>query len=99
MNGMTVFFVPYSGDAPAAIEINGHKVLIVASDSEDIQTDLSLIGADDVREVYLGRDDEDISEVLADLAANVGGGVVMTPPGVSPSDMIDNLSRELPWIH
>lgn len=97
---MTVFFVPYTDNAPAPVSINGHRVLIVASDSEDIVQELSTIGADEIREIHVVKDDdEEISQALAELAADIGGGVVLTPPGITPRVMIDNLSRELPWIH
>ncbi|MCB0322628.1 MAG: hypothetical protein KDD69_03610 [Bdellovibrionales bacterium] len=96
---MSTFFVPYTRNVPAAIEIKGHKLLIVASEPEDIAADLQLIGADEIREIDLPGDEAQTTEVLADLAAEVGGGVVLTPAGVSPSVMIHSLEQELPWIH
>ncbi len=96
---MSVFFVPYFDDVPATIEVNGHTLLIVASDSDDLQEEMSFIGANEIREFIVEKEEEEIPEVLADLAADIGGGVVLTPPGVRTLDMIDDLVRELPWIH
>lgn len=96
---MSIFFVPYFDNTPATIEVNGHKLLIVASDSEDLQQEMSSIGAEEIREVIVEKEDEEIPAALADLAADIGGGVVLTPPGVRPLEMIDSLVKELPWIH
>lgn len=96
---MTRYFVPYIDNEPAAIEVNGHKLLIVASESEDMVNDLDLLGGAEIREVQLSEDDTEGSKILADLAANINGGVVLAPPGVSPRSMIQDLSEELPWIH
>ena len=96
---MEKFFVPYSGDAPAAVEINGHRVLIVTTLVEDILGELDLVGGDEIREFDLEESGADSSEIMADLAADINGGVVLTPPGVTPSSLIENLEAELPWIH
>lgn len=94
---MEKLFVPYTGNVPAALDIKGHRVLIISSQIEDIAKDLELVGGEEVREIELP--DNDGTKVLADLAADINGGVVLTPPGVSPRDMIESLESELPWIH
>ena len=95
---METYFVPYSADAPAAVNIKGHTVLIVSTQVDDMLPALEAVGGDEIRRIDL-QSDEEVPEILADLAANVNGGVVLTPPGVSPTDMIENLAAELPWIH
>ncbi len=96
---MTRFFVPFLDDEPAAIEVNGHKLLIVTSESADMIADLEVLGGAEIREIALADDDSEGSKLMADLAADINGGVVLTPPGVSPRTMIEDLSEELPWIH
>lgn len=88
-------FVPYVDDQPAAVEVNGHRLLILTSLPEDMAEDLELLGGSEIREVQYSDEDT----MLVDLAANINGGVVLAPPGTSPRSMIDSLSAELPWIH
>ncbi|OVE80335.1 hypothetical protein BVY02_00470 [bacterium J17] len=90
------FFVPYEGNHPAAIEIKGHRVLILSTVGEQIWENLDALGGTDVRVIEL-VDDE--NEILADLAASINGGVVLSPPGMELIQIIDNLEKELPWIH
>lgn len=96
---MQKVYVPYKDDVPAAVYINGHRVLIVCSESKDIVADLPLPSDTEIREMEIAEDDATQSQVLADLAAGINGGVVVTPPGISAKDLIANLEQELPWIH
>ena len=94
---MEKLFVPYAADnTPAAIEINGHRVLIVSTDPGEMKEELAIVGGTEVRE-FEYHDNE--PQALADLAASIKGGVVLAPPGVSVSAMITSLSAQLPWIH
>jgi len=93
---MARVYVPYSGSNPAAIDVKGHRVLIIASAKEDLRDIDELVGASEIREFqYRGNDDE----ALTVLARQVNGGVIVSPPGVSLSAMIVSLEQELPWIH
>ena len=96
---MTRFFVPYVHDNPAAIEIKGHRLILLSTDKEILVGDLAKIGGDGVREINLRDEPLEQSEELTKLAASVKGGVVVTPPGVSIASMIQNLELELPWVH
>jgi len=96
---MTRYFVPYDHENPLAIDIKGHRLILLSSDRENLALDLKKIGGDDVREIHLRDEPLEQSQELTRLAASVGGGVVITPPGVSISSMIRNLENELPWIH
>jgi hypothetical protein len=94
---MSRFFVPYTGEAPTAIEIKGHRLLIVASSANDLDHTDALLGSDKIRELYLFENEE--AEVLARLAKEVRGGIVLTPPGVPLHSMLSSLEQELPWLH
>lgn len=96
---MSKLFVPYLNNAPAAVEIKGHRLLIVTTDSDDMVADLRSLGGNAIREIQLRDTTSDESAFLADLAACINGGVVLTPPGVRPSAMVKNLELRLPWIH
>ncbi|MFN8392103.1 MAG: hypothetical protein U0136_17560 [Bdellovibrionota bacterium] len=96
---MTKYFVPYSKDIPAAVDVKGHRLLLVSTDAEEILNELETLGGDTIRELIVKDGLEEQSSALTDLAASVNGGVVLTPPGVSPSSMIRNLEHELPWLH
>lgn len=96
---MTKYFIPYTQEIPAAIEIKGHRLLLVSTDEGELLDDLDRIGGDTVREINLRDDSAEQTAALADLAASVNGGVVLTPPGVSLERMIQSLETELPWVH
>ena len=93
---MNRFFIPYSENQPAAFTIKGHKILILAPDEIEVARRLESVGADEVREILLSDDD---SNALADLAAAVNAGVVVTPPDMSLEKMISDLEDDLPWLH
>ena len=97
---MEKFFVPYSGDLPAAIDIKGHRLLIISPDQDEMVDSLLTLGGSEVREIELNESSPDeATTVLANLAACANGGVVLTPPGIRVSTMISSLEQELPWIH
>ncbi len=96
---MTKYFVPYSKDIPAAINIKGHTLLLVATAADEIVADLSKLGGDRVQEMILKDSPDEQTAALAALAESIKGGVVLTPPGISVSTMISSLENELPWLH
>lgn len=93
---MGTFFIPCAGKNPVAVDVKGHRLLILSSLPEDVIGELETLGANVVQEVTLGEND---TRALARLAESVKGGVVLSPPGVSVSAMIRNLEAELPWLH
>ncbi len=92
------YFVPYSDDHPATVEIKGHKLLVVGVEESDIAEGLEAVGGDAVHEI-IAQTDEDQNQALTDLARTIGGGVVLTPAGVGVMTMLQNLEQELPWVH
>jgi hypothetical protein len=89
-------FAPYKNDSPAAIEINGHKLLILTMHEDDMTEELSIVGGNKVRELDFGDDD---TKAIASLVESINAGVVLTPPGMKISTMIRALKEELPWVH
>ena len=96
---MPKLFVPYANDKPVPIEVNGHRLLILTRASEDMLSDLKLLGGEEIREIQLTDSKAAESEALADLASTGQCGVVLAPSGIPPSAMIQSLESELPWIH
>ena len=95
---MKNFYVPYFGPKPAVVNINGHKLVILAQDPEALRNDLALVGGDHLKRIDAGESPEEERVVLDRLAKSVQGGVVIAPTEVEVEDVIRNLEAELPWI-
>lgn len=93
---MSKFFVPYHGDTPATIDVKGHRILVVWTQDDDLEADLDRFGADQIKELESATED---NEMLAGLANEIRGGVVLAPPGIDATTMLESLSRDLPWVH
>ncbi len=93
---MEKFFVPYSHGYPVAVEIKGHRLLLVSKDRRTMLADLESIGGDMLREFVLP---EGSQAELAELAASVRGGIVVAPEGMTLGALQVNLETELPWVH
>lgn len=88
--------MPYIDEKPAAIDIKGHRVLILTCSSDDMIGSLNVLGGTSIRELdFIG----DETQALGELAASIDAGVVLAPPGVSISTMIYSLKEQLPWVH
>lgn len=96
---MATYFAPYVGKKPAALSINGHKLLIVARDRECLEQGLELVGGDSVKRLSAGSSAAERDEVFERLAKRINGGVVIAPANAAVSEIIRNLEIELPWLH
>lgn len=95
---MNNFFVPYTGNKPALVNINGHNLVILAEEKDTLEEDLELLGADRVKTVKVAGADPDHEKLLGKIARQVHGGVVIAPSGVGLRDVLRNLENELPWF-
>jgi hypothetical protein len=95
---MESFYVPYTGKKPAAVSINGHRLVILTHEKDTLEEDLDLLGADRVKSIKVGTADVDQEEFLGKIARQVDGGVVIAPSGIGLRDVIKNLETELPWL-
>ncbi len=93
---MTKYFIPFTSNCPRAIEVKGHRLVIVTTNRRELKDFGDFLGTEEIREFCL-PDNE--NEALATLAASVQVGVVVTPPGMSISTIISSLENELPWVH
>lgn len=95
---MAQYFVPYTGKKPAAMSINGHRLVIVSKNREVLENNLELLGADRVQKIRSKQGvDEDV--VFDRVAKSVNGGVVIAPSDVDFAEVLRNLESQLPWLH
>ena len=95
---MSKYFVPYSGDKPAAVNINGHRLLILAREKSALEDELEVIGASELRPLQLGRTRAEESRMLSKLARTTHAGVVIAPGDLELKDVLKNLENQLPWL-
>jgi hypothetical protein len=98
-NYMSRVFVPYAGDQPASLVINGHRLVIVSTDPRELSANLELLGGDSLKELDDWQLESEWEESLELLATAVGGGVVVAPEDSDLEEVIRSLESELPWIH
>jgi hypothetical protein len=95
---MNNFFVPYTGKKPALVNINGHRLVILAEEKDMLEEDLELLGADRVKKVKVEGSESEQEQMLGKIARQVDGGVVIAPSGIGLRDVLKNLESELPWF-
>ena len=91
-------FAPYQGTTPAAVDINGHRLIILSRSRRTLEESLEVVGADNIRQIQSGGTNEEQEATLYRLAQEVQGGVVVAPTTAGMADVIRNLEAELPWI-
>jgi hypothetical protein len=95
---MAILLIPYAGERPASININGHRIVILGQDNEVFSESLSAIGADSIKELEIGDSSEEQAQVLNDIARESHAGLVIAPSDVLVEDLLKNLEVQLPWI-
>ena len=95
---MANFYVPFAGEKPAALKINGHRLIFLSTDKDAFDQDLPLVGADRVRCLKGGKSKASQKKILSKLAKTSKAGVVLAPSDVELRDLISNLEHELPWM-
>lgn len=75
--------------------VNGHKLVIISPDEEALES-ASSFESDSLHE--LEYDPADLESTLAILQNEVQVGIVLAPENISPDELIESLSDELPWI-
>lgn len=91
-----MYYLPYKEGSPTTVEINGHRLLLVCAEADCLREGMGSFGATEIRELEL---ENDLEIVLSDLALQTQSGIVITPPGVSITDVVDNLEKQLPWVN
>jgi hypothetical protein len=94
---MANYWVPYAGDKPATLSINGHNLIILSQEEALFDETLTLVGADHIERLG-GDSTEEDETILNALAEKTKCGVVVAPSDVAVPDIIDNLREQLPWL-
>lgn len=95
---MKNFYVPFAGEKPAALTINGHRLIFLSTDKDSFDESLPLVGADRVRRLKGGDSKAAQEKMLSRLAKSSQAGVVLAPSNIHLKDIINNLKHELPWM-
>jgi hypothetical protein len=95
---MGLFFVPYSGDKPVALNINGHRLVILSREKDSLEDGLGTIGAEKVKVMHSGNSQQEEAYFLTRLARTTNAGLVVTPGDVALGEVIKNLHMQLPWL-
>lgn len=95
---MVNFFVPYVGERPASLTINGHIILILGQERENMMDGLEVIGGDHIEELQVGDSQEEQATTLNQIAQSTHAGVVIAPGDVELGDLIQSLKGQLPWV-
>lgn len=96
---MRSYYVPYSGQSPAPIYVNGHKLIILYSDRPSTDLDLKQIGADHLEAFQVGGSAEEQNLAMANFAHKISAGIILASEDIKLDDVINNLKVKLPWLH
>ena len=95
---MAKYFIPYSGEKPVPLEINGHKLILLAEDKRSINENLEEKGADHIEVITTGEGPDEPMKAFQDLARTHEAGVVVMPRGADYRELVRMLEIELPWL-
>lgn len=88
------YYIPYKNNLPAGLDINGHTVFLVATDREQLEEGLALIGAE---EIFEAADELSVEEAFCEVGNP--SMVVVTPEELSVDQVVFGLRHTLPWPH
>lgn len=94
---METLYAPYVGNAPATIEVNGHRVVVLATDPSALEEQLALVGGDSVHPLDESTEASG-EDALHRLAEVTHAHVVVTPREATVEDVLHSLEESLPWL-
>jgi len=104
---MKKLYIPFTGQDPAFVSVNGHQIVLVSRDARSLTNGLKLIGGDTVHEVAANslenpvqffRDLYPKDKDLTDPAVPSAAHIVLTPPETEVWEVLRSLELELPWV-
>ena len=95
---MKKFYIPYCGKKPSAVEINGHRLIMLAQEKESVITHLDAVGADRLKVVKVDDSESAEVEFFSKLSFRNDAGVVVVPPEINCGEMLATLEANLPWV-
>ncbi len=96
---MSVYYVPYSGRKPTAVEINGHRLVIISSSKKVLQDNMDSLGADSVKRVKSIPEPEKDLKLIDRISRTAKAGIVFAPEEAPLSEVLKELEQQLPWLH
>lgn len=96
---MATFYVPFAGDRPASLDINGHRLVILSRSRKSLRAGLPLVGAERIEKITVPFTEAEELEALTEIGRSANSGVVIAPPNVAMQDLIKDLEAQLPWLH
>lgn len=93
---MAKFFIPYSGEKPAFLLINGHKLVLLSQDKRLLLDALDDVGADRLEVVSARKEEQE--HIFHAIAQKNEAGVVVAPRNASCQELIRTLELQLPWV-
>lgn len=99
-SAMKSFYVPYKGKHPAFLDINGHRVVILAADEEAFEDNTvgQFVKADRIKAIASGESEDDRQRALLKIARSSNSGVIIAPDDMNINDLIKDLKEQLPWV-
>lgn len=94
---MERLYLPYSGEGPTVVSVNGHRLVILAQEAEQVSSALELLGGDSVQEFDVESYSDPI-EFVQEIALATKAEVVMAPPNANLGLLVKELHEKLPWI-
>ena len=95
---MNRYYIPCQGKKPVALEINGHRLLLLSRDRQLVEEHLDDVGADSVKVVKVADTEVAEAELFSKLSKKNEAGVVIIPSEASYSELRSSLETQLPWI-
>ena len=96
---MGKLYIPYKDKKPAAIFVNGHRLILVSKDEEDLCENLHLVDATDVKQIEIDDDAQfPESKELESLATTLDASIVVAPEDLPFQNVLEALKYTLPWI-
>ena len=104
---MKKLYIPFTGEDPAFVNVNGHQIVLVSRDARSLSAGLELIGGDTVHEVAANSLENPVQffkdlfpkgKDLTDPAVPSAAHIVLTPPETEVWEVLRSLEMELPWV-
>ena len=96
---MSIYYVPYSGRKPSAVEINGHRLVIITSNKKLLEEHLGSLGADSLKRVKSITEPEKDLKLIDRISRTAKAGIVFAPDEAPLSEVLKELEQQLPWLH
>ena len=78
--------------------VNGHRVVILSNQREEVEDSLPLVGGDRIRSLKVGDSEFEEQRTLNKLAKSAKAGIIVASHELGINQVLKNLEEQLPWI-